>query len=111
MTVPLEQGGYAFNSGTSMASPHVAGAAALFLEAHPGATPAAIKTAMQNTADPVPFSATPFRDLVHRQGAGMVDIDDAILATATITPSELAVGEGTTAKTLDADHTNNGALP
>jgi subtilisin len=38
-------------SGTSMASPHVAGAAALYKSNNPGASPAAVKTALQNAGN------------------------------------------------------------
>jgi minor extracellular serine protease Vpr len=107
-TFPLEAGGYATISGTSMASPHVAGSAALFLEAHAGATQAQIKTAFQNSAAPVPIAGSSFRDPVHRQGAGMVQIDKAVLATVTVTPSELSLGEGTAAQTKELTITNNG---
>ena len=41
-------GGYRAISGTSMASPHVAGAAALYLSTHAGASPAAVKSALQS---------------------------------------------------------------
>lgn len=40
-------GGYRSISGTSMASPHVAGAAALYLSSHPQATPAQVRTALR----------------------------------------------------------------
>ncbi|NJN45128.1 MAG: S8 family serine peptidase, partial [Anaerolineae bacterium] len=96
-TYPLEQGGYATLSGTSMSSPHTAGAAALLLEAKPNLSPSQVRDALLNSADPKNWSGNPglgFLDLVHRQGAGMLDIDDAILATTTITPSKIATGEG-----------------
>jgi subtilisin family serine protease len=42
---------YATMSGTSMASPHVAGAAALYKSTHPTATPAQVKSAIQNAGN------------------------------------------------------------
>jgi subtilisin family serine protease len=50
-TVPL---GWGYSQGTSMASPHAAGVAALALSAHPGMTPAALASFLQRTADPLP---------------------------------------------------------
>jgi len=93
---PLEKGGYATLGGTSMASPHVAGAAALLLQAKPNTPSQAMGGIMQNSADPKNWWGNPglgFLDNVHRQGAGMLDIDDAILATTKIEPSKLAAGE------------------
>lgn len=95
-TVPVEQGSYATISGTSMSSPHVAGAAALLLQARPNTPAQAVRSILQNSADPKVWSLSPglgFLDHVHRQGAGMLDIDDAINATTTIEPGKLSLGE------------------
>ena len=95
-TLPLEQGGYGNLSGTSMASPHVAGAVALLLEGRPGTKPKEVEQRLQNTARPALWWGNPalgFLDNVHRQGAGMLRIDDAVTAHATVSPSSLALGE------------------
>lgn len=92
---PLEkQGGYAILSGTSMSSPHVAGTAALLLQAKPGLNWEQVRTRLQNSAVPVPLAAAPsLIETVHRQGAGMVQIDRAIKATTFVTPSQIAVND------------------
>jgi subtilisin family serine protease len=46
--------GYASYSGTSMAAPHVSGAAALYAAYHPGSSAATIKTAILSSALPTP---------------------------------------------------------
>ena len=96
-TYPLESGAYATLGGTSMSSPHVAGAAALLLQAKPATPAMAVRNILQNSADPKNWSLNAglgLLDHVHRQGAGMVDVDDSITATTYITPGKIAVGEG-----------------
>jgi hypothetical protein len=49
-------GGYSTLSGTSMAAPHVAGAAALYLENNPGALPEDVRQALIDQGQPGPWS-------------------------------------------------------
>ena len=52
-----QPGGYAYIDGTSMASPHVAGAAALLLAKNPTLSVAQLRTALLTTGDPTPSMA------------------------------------------------------
>jgi hypothetical protein len=114
-TYPLALGGYANLSGTSMASPHVAGAAALVLQARPHTPSQAMAGILQNTAKPAPWFGNPgagFLDNVHRQGAGMVQIDKAILSSVKVDPPKLSLGEsqnGGSTQTVTVQ--NDGADP
>jgi minor extracellular serine protease Vpr len=95
-TYPLELGGAATLSGTSMSSPHVAGAAALVLEAKPNTPSNGMAARLQNSADPKAWSGNAglgLLDHAFRQGAGMLDIPGTVLSTTVIEPPQLAVGE------------------
>ncbi|MDP1624414.1 MAG: S8 family peptidase [bacterium] len=54
-----KSGGYNTISGTSMASPHVAGVAALYIATHAGATPAQVKDALIAAQEPGPIPGDP----------------------------------------------------
>jgi subtilisin family serine protease len=95
-TLTIEDGRHGTTSGTSMASPHVAGAAALLLEARPGLRASTVRDILQNHAQPGAWSGdstgnTP--DCVHRQGAGLLQIDAAITGDLTVSPARIATGE------------------
>jgi minor extracellular serine protease Vpr len=87
---------YAMLSGTSMAAPHVAGAAALLLEAEPDLDPFQVRDRLQNTAVPAVWSLNPGSGLLDhsfRQGAGMIQIDRAIQARQRVVPGQISVGD------------------
>jgi subtilisin family serine protease len=77
-SVPAQEGSWAVFSGTSMASPHVAGAAALLRERHPSWTVAQIKSALVLTGDPV-YADNAKTDEVPttREGGGLIDLPRA----------------------------------
>jgi subtilisin family serine protease len=53
-------GTYAWFQGTSMASPHVAGVAALILSGNPGLSPSQVLARIRSTADPLACPADPY---------------------------------------------------
>jgi len=85
-TVPVAQGSYANLSGTSMASPHVAGAAALVKLAHPEWTVEQVKTALMNTGavliDPASPAHLPYSPRL--QGAGRINVNNALHTDVTV---------------------------
>jgi serine protease AprX len=70
--------GYSNKSGTSMATPHVAGAVALMVSANPGLTHDDIKMLLEETAVEL---GEPGKDNVY--GSGRVDAYEAVLSSAT----------------------------
>lgn len=89
--------GFGSVSGTSMAAPHVAGAAALLLQRHPRWTPEQVKSALMNTANQDVFLDTTrsTRAGVLDQGAGRIDLAKAANPGLTLSPQSLSGGEVT----------------
>lgn len=87
-------GQFAFFQGTSMSTPHVAGAAALLLDLHPGWSPADVKSALVNTAKrPVFDHVTGTNPVgVLTRGGGRIDMDAANAIPLTFDPASVSFG-------------------
>ncbi|MFI8003476.1 S8 family serine peptidase [Streptomyces sp. NPDC086010] len=100
------EGSYRTLSGTSMATPHVAGAAALVASAHPGLSGAQLKDLLVSSS-----KRTPGHD-AFQAGSGRVDVPSAlhaeVFASATAWAGQVATG-GAGAVQRPVTYTNTGS--
>ncbi|WP_439658536.1 S8 family serine peptidase [Lentzea sp. HUAS TT2] len=82
---PVDEGHVSL-SGTSMAAPHVAGAAAILAAKNPAWSAQDIKTTLMNSAKPYADSG------VFDQGAGRVDVARAVTSSPVATPASVGFG-------------------
>jgi subtilisin family serine protease len=78
--------GYAAMSGTSMATPHVAGAVAVLAQRHPDWDGERLKAALTASAKPAPAHSA------YVQGSGRIDMPAALRQRVTTTPAALDFG-------------------
>lgn len=89
---PANPHGYGAFQGTSMAAPHVAGAAALLLQANPSWDVDEVKAALMNTAEDMINPATGESYPHNTQGAGSIRVNDAINTKTLVTPGSHSFG-------------------
>ncbi|MFD4637553.1 S8 family peptidase [Lentzea sp. NPDC058436] len=103
--------GYTSLDGTSMATPHVAGAAALLRQQHPELDGTALKARLTGTTTPT-ANLTPFE-----QGSGRVDVAKLIKQNVTSSPTSLSFGShqwphtGETPLSKEITYSNAGSEP
>ncbi|KAG0080690.1 hypothetical protein BGZ92_000517 [Podila epicladia] len=89
-TYTLADGGYTVLSGTSMASPYIAGAHALYMQAK-NAKPHGdeIRKVFKNTATISSNYGSKTKASAAKQGAGLINVLSAIMTTTSITPDHI----------------------
>jgi subtilisin family serine protease len=113
-SLPASEGTFGRLSGTSMASPHVAGAAALLKDRHPEWTVAQIKSALAQSGDPV-RSAGGSEVPSTREGGGVVNLPRADVPLIFVSPTGLSFGRvrpgSSSSKTVTLADAGGGAGP
>ena len=108
-------GGWDSWDGTSMATPHVAGAAALLKQRHPTWTVEQIKSALESTGDPVHVPNTQTEVTTTREGGGRIDIPRADNPLIFTDPTGLSFGlvprGDTVTRQLATSDAGGGAAP
>ncbi|MEV3852720.1 S8 family serine peptidase [Streptomyces sp. NPDC050095] len=105
ITAAKPGGGYQAMSGTSMATPHVAGAAALLKQEHPTWDGEKLKSALIGSAKAEAEDYTAFRS-----GAGQLDVAAAVDTAVTAEPANAStyLTYGTRSATRTVTYTNDG---
>jgi subtilisin family serine protease len=102
-------------SGTSMASPHVAGAAAVLKQRHPTWTVEQIKSALESTGDPVHPAGAKTEISAAREGGGRIDLPRADTPLVFTDPTGLSFGlvrrGTTTTRALATADAGGGSAP
>jgi minor extracellular serine protease Vpr len=109
--------GFIAASGTSFATPMVAGAAAIVKQNHPNFTAAQIKSALVNTTSQVvqtddSSTGSPIPVDTQSLGSGLLDAGAAASATVSVNPATLsfgAIGSGSLPKSKTLTVTNSGS--
>ncbi|MGE5401387.1 MAG: S8 family peptidase, partial [Ignavibacteriales bacterium] len=81
----INGGGYLSLDGTSMATPHVAGCAALLLQLHPDWNPELIKAVLMESAK---YTGND----IWKYGTGRVDVNKAVSQNTVVTPASISLG-------------------
>ncbi|MCM8749105.1 S8 family serine peptidase [Thermomicrobiaceae bacterium CFH 74404] len=114
-------GGTALMSGTSMATPHVTGAAALYLASNPGASPAQVRSWLVSSGESGSWGSQPLvnvgssgqapppSDALHDVAVTGLSVPGTVTAGSAVSVQVTVRNEGTTAENARVSLTANGS--